>query len=92
MPRAAHRAIVVDNQLINDPVFVPMGVHRGEGIEATNELRGRVVDVMHEAIRLAPTRFSYVLTHWLPDKPENSELVERVRVLAAAGQARFVPV
>ena len=43
-------------------------------------------------IRLAPTRFSHVLTHWLPDKPENAELVERVRALAAARQARFVPV
>lgn len=84
-------AIVVDNHLINDPVFVPMGVHRGEGIEATNELRGRVLDIVHEAIRLAPTRFSHVLTHWLPDKPENAELVERVRASAAARQARFVP-
>lgn len=62
-------AIVVDNHLINDPVFVPMGVHRGEGIEATNKLRGRVLDIVHEAIRLAPTRFSYVLTHWLPTSP-----------------------
>ncbi|GAB3759160.1 AAA family ATPase [Yimella radicis] len=85
-------AIVVDNHLINDPVFVPMGVHRGEGIETTNELRGRVLDIVHEAIRLAPTRFSHVLTHWLPDKPKNAELVERVRASAAARQARFVPV
>ena len=85
-------AIVVDNHLVNDPVFVPMGVHRGEGIDATDELRRRVLSVVHEAAELAPTSFSHVFTNWLPDEPENAALVERLRDLARRRGARFVPV
>lgn len=85
-------AIVVDNHLINDPVFVPMGVHRGEGIDATDELRRKVLDVVHEATALAPASFSHVFTNWLPDEPENAALVERLRSLARRRAVRFVPV
>jgi len=84
-------AIVVDNHLINDPVFVPMGVHRGEGIGATDELRRRVLSVVHEAAELAPASYSHVFTNWLPDEPENRVLVERLRRLAQRRGARFVP-
>jgi gluconate kinase len=85
-------AIVVDNHLVNDPVFVPMGVHRGEGIDATDELRRRVLSVVHEAAELAPASFSHVFTNWLPDEPENAALVGRLRDLARRRGARFVPV
>jgi len=87
-------AIVVDNHLINDPVFVPMGLHRGAAadIDATDRLRDRVREVVHEAVELAPPSCSHVFTNWLPDKPEAQALVERLRLLAHRRGARFVPV
>jgi len=87
-------AIVVDNHLINDPVFVPMGLHRGEGvdIDATDRLRDRVREVVHVATELAPASFSHVFTNWLPDKPEAEALVQRLRLLAQRRGVGFVPV
>lgn len=85
-------AIVVDNHLISDPVFVPMGVHRGEPIEQTDQLRARILDVVLEATVAAHPRFSHVFTHWLTDAPDNAALVERLRGVAAQRGAKFVPV
>ncbi|MGN6752783.1 MAG: AAA family ATPase [Intrasporangium sp.] len=86
-------AIVVDNHLINDSVFVPMAMHRGNGdLAVTDDLRRRVLDVVHEATELAPPSFSHVFTNWLPDEPENERLVHGKRDLARRRGARFVPV
>lgn len=87
-------AIVVDNHLVNDAVFVPMGIGRDPEltIDQTDALRDRVRGVVHEATLAAPARFSHVFTFWLPDDPENAEQVERLRSVAARRGARFVPV
>jgi len=86
--------LIVDNHLINNPVFVPMGLHSGEGLDitATDELRQRVWDVVLEAAAQAPPELSHVMTNWLPDDPENEAHVERLRGLAERRGARFVPV
>lgn len=86
--------LVVDNHLINNPVFVPMGLHSGEGVDitATDELRRRVWEVVLEAAAQAPPTLSHVMTNWLPDDPENEAHVGRLRALAARRGARFVPV
>lgn len=87
-------ALVVDNHLINNPVFVPMGLNSGEGVDitATDGLRRRVWEVVLEAAAQAPPTLSHVMTNWLSDDPENAEHVERLRSLARTRGARFVPV
>ena len=87
-------ALVVDNHLINNPVFVPMGLHAGEGVDisATDGLRRRVWEVVLEAAAAAPPSLSHVMTNWLPDDEENAAHVERLRELARVRGARFVPV
>jgi len=87
-------ALVVDNHLINNPVFVPMGLNTGEGLDlsATDSLRRRVWEVVLEAAAAAPPSLSHVMTNWLTDDPENAQHVERLRALARTRGARFVPV
>lgn len=87
-------AIVVDNHLVNNAVFVPMGMGRGAGVtlEQTDALRARVIDVVLEATRVAPPTLSHVFTNWLPDDPANAAHVDRLRDLARRRGARFVPV
>jgi predicted kinase len=86
-------AIVVDNHLVNNAVFVPMGLDRGgRDLADTDALRARVLDVVLEATRAAPSELSHVFTNWLPEDPDNAAHVQRLRDLAAARGARFVPV
>lgn len=87
-------AIVVDNHLANNAVFVPMGLGRAPEVtlEQTDALRRRVIDVVFEATLAAPARLSHVFTYWLPDAPDNDALVTRLRTLAERRGARFVPV
>ncbi len=86
-------AIVVDNHLVNNAVFVPMGLARGgRDLADTDALRARVLDVVLEATLAAPAELSHVFTNWLPDEPDNAAHVQRLRDLAAQRGARFVPV
>lgn len=87
-------AIVVDNHLVNNAVFVPMRLDRGAGVALadTDALRARVLDVVLEATLAAPAPLSHVFTIWLTDEPENAAHVERLRELAGRRGARFVPV
>ncbi|GAA1488569.1 AAA family ATPase [Brachybacterium sacelli] len=86
-------AIVVDNHLVNNAVFVPMGLGRGGvALADTDALRARVLDVVLEATLAAPAPRSHVFTNWLPEDPENAAHVERLRTLARRRGARFVPV
>lgn len=87
-------AIVVDNHLVNNAVFLPIGLGRDPEVtlEQTDALRDRVRDVVHEATIAAPASLSHVFTFWLPDSPENAGHVERLRVLAERRGARFIPV
>lgn len=87
-------AIVVDNHLVNNAVFVPMGMHRDAGVELaqTDALRERVWDVVLDAAEAAPRQLSHVFTVWLLDGEEGAVHVERLRSLAERRGARFVPV
>lgn len=87
-------AIVVDNHLVNNAVFVPLGMGRDAEVtlEDTDALRARVLDVVLEATLAASPRLSHVFTIWVPDSPENAAYVRRLRDLAARRGARFVPV
>lgn len=87
-------AIVVDNHLVNNAVFVPMGMNRQAGVELaqTDALRERVWEVVLDATEAAPAQLSHVFTVWLLDKEEGAAHVERLRSLAERRGARFVPV
>lgn len=87
-------AIVVDNHLVNNAVFVPIGLNRSPEVrlEATDALRARVWDVVIEATEAAPARLSHVFTVWLADAPGSAAHVERLRALAGRRGVRFVPV
>lgn len=87
-------AIVVDNHLVNNAVFIPIGLGRGPEVtlEQTDALRDRVREVVHEAAVAAPASLSHVFTFWLPDSPENAGHAERLRALAERRGAQFVPV
>jgi predicted kinase len=87
-------ALVVDNHLINNPVFIPMGLNAGEGVDiaATDGLRRRIWAVVLEAAAAAPPTLSHVITNWLTDDPEDAAHVERLRALARTRGVRFVPV
>jgi hypothetical protein len=87
-------AIVVDNHLVNNAVFVPLGMGRGGevALEDTDALRARVLDVVLEATLAASASLSHVFTNWLPEDPGNHAHVGRLRDLAARRGARVVPV
>lgn len=86
-------AVVVDNHLVNDPVFVPMGTHRpGGDLDPTDELRRRVLEVVHEATAGAPASYSHVFTNWLTDDAQDAQLLGRLRLVAGRRSTRFVPV
>ena len=87
-------AIVVDNHLVNNTVFVPMGMHREAGVELaqTDALRERVWEIVLDATEAAPAQLSHVFTVWLLDNEEGAAHVERLRSLAERRGASFVPV
>lgn len=84
-------AALIDNHLVNDPVFVPLGA---DGIrplpEGFGPLRERVIDVVHEAIALAAADIDHILTNWLDDSPTDAAFLDRIRALAAKRGARLV--
>lgn len=86
--------IVVDNHLVNNAVFVPIGLNRSPEVrlEGTDALRARVWDVVIEATEAAPAHLSHVFTLWLEDAPGSAAHVERLRSLAGRRGVRFVPV
>lgn len=84
--------IVVDNHLISDAVFVPMGFQRGDNLDATDDLRDRVRDVVLEAAARAPGHVSHVWTNWLLDGDVDRQYVADLRELAQKRGVRFVPV
>lgn len=87
-------AIVVDNHLVNNAVFVPLGMGRDAevSLEDTDALRERVLDVVLEATLAAAPSLSHVFTNWLPEDAANQAHVDRLRELAARRGVRFVPV
>ncbi|GAB3588747.1 AAA family ATPase [Calidifontibacter terrae] len=85
-------AALIDNHLINDPVFVPMGVDRTTDISVTDALRKRVHEVVLEAAQAAPAHVSHIFTNWLPDEPSNAQLVQTLANLARVRGAQFLPI
>ncbi len=86
-------AALVDNHLVNDPVFTAIGA---DGVSplprVAFELAARVRVIVLEAVRLAPGTTSHVFTNYLTDTPGDAAFVATLRGLAAQRSAGFVPV
>ncbi|WP_135228139.1 hypothetical protein [Deinococcus fonticola] len=87
-------AALIDNHLINDPVFIALGGnrHREAWPENVWEMVGQVYRAVLEAVKLAPHEVSHIFTNYLADDPNEPKAIERLRELAAARDAQFLPV
>lgn len=86
-------ASLIDNHLINDPVFQAIGTERGEPLpEPAIRLAAQVGAITREAARRASPSVDHVFTNWLVDDPNDVQTLQDLRDLAAARQAVFAPV
>lgn len=86
-------AKLIDNHLINDPVFTALGVNGlGDLPPEAIPMAGRVRAIVHEAILAAPADISHILTNWLVDTPQDARAADDIRALAAQRRAHFYPV
>jgi len=86
-------AALIDNHLINDPVFTALGVDgMGELHPLAIPMAGRVRRIVYEAVLAAPPETSHVLTNWLVDTPEDALASQRLRELAVTRGAELYPV
>lgn len=86
-------AALVDNHLINDPIFRPYGA---DGITPLPgwlwDLVQQVRDATLTAARQAMPHVSHIFTNYLADKASEAEAVTELRDLAAHRSAQFLPV
>jgi hypothetical protein len=87
-------AAVVDNQLINLPIF---SLLTGWPDAEVTEGMWREIDFVRDAVfrtieGVAPCSVSYVLTNALEEEPEAYVLYERVKKIAASRGSLFLPV
>ena len=86
-------AALIDNHLINDPVFTALGVNGlGSLHPQAIPMAGRVRRIVHEAVLAAPPEMSHVFTNWLVDTPEDASAAQEIRDLASARAVEFYPV
>lgn len=87
-------AVVVDNQLINLPIFSLLS---GWPDARVTEGMWREIDVVRDAVfrtieTVTPRSVSYILTNALEEEPEAHVLYERVKRIAASRGSLFLPV
>ena len=87
-------AAVVDNQLINLPIFSPLTEWPDAEVA---EGMWREIDFVRDAVfrmieEVVPRSVSYVLTNALEEEPEAYALYERVKRIAASRGSLFLPV
>ena len=87
-------AVVVDNQLINHPIFT---LFKWDGKFALpSDIMDRVVPIREAVLstleEIAPKELSYVLTNTLTDSADSRATYERIRRIARVRGSSFVPV
>ena len=87
-------AKLVDNHLINNPIFSVIGA---DGLAPIPEPAWDNIQVIRRIVldsivNIAPTSFSFVLTNVLFDKPTDRAVFDQVAAVAEARAARLVPV
>lgn len=86
-------ARLIDNHLINDPVFTALGVNGlGDLHPQAIPMAGKVRKIVHQAVLAAPAETSHIFTNWLVDTPEDARAAVVIRELARARGAGFFPV
>ncbi|TWP33594.1 hypothetical protein FGL98_20805 [Leekyejoonella antrihumi] len=89
----ASGAVLIDNHLINDPVFTAIGANGRDPLPGLAfKLAGRIGEIVREAVLCAPNDLDHIFTNWLSDTERDAELYRQIRDLAQARDARFVPV
>lgn len=91
---AATGAVVVDNQLINHPV---LALFDWDGVSTLPREIWQHIAPIREAVlaaieEIAPHSMSYVLTNALEDDAAGAALFHRIRDIATARGAEFLPV
>ncbi|MFN0148338.1 MAG: hypothetical protein ACKVT1_17700 [Dehalococcoidia bacterium] len=88
-------ARVLDNHLVNNPIFavLPRGSLSALPPEVWSRV-GQIRELMLQSVEdLAPSEYSFILTNVINgDDPKDVAVYERVRAVARARTARFVPV
>ena len=86
-------AALLDNHLANDPVFTAFGL---DGLRPVADhawpFVARIRAVIHEAALAAPPEVSHIFTHYLANLPGEAGALRKLRELAEARGALFVPV
>ncbi len=81
-------AVLVDNHLINDPIFT--AYDDSTFPPEVFELTARVRDAVLDTVRIAPPERSYLFTNYLTS--QDGAKLRALRTLAHDRHARFVPV
>lgn len=86
-------AALLDNHLINDPVFAAFGADGVKPLppEVWSYTR-RIREVVLEAVEAAPATQSHIFTAYLADLPEEAGWLDTFAGVAARREASFVPV
>lgn len=88
------RAALIDNHLINDPVFVALGGSqcREHWPQNFQNLVDQVYRTVMEAVKLAPQEVSHIFTNYLADDPSELKAIKRLHDLAVVRDAKFLAV
>lgn len=87
-------AVVVDNQLINHPIFA---LYKWDGrFQLPDDVMDRVVPIREAVLSTieesAPESLSYVFTNTLSDSADSAALFRRIRRIAEKRKSVFLPV
>ncbi|GHG09657.1 hypothetical protein GCM10017783_22740 [Deinococcus piscis] len=85
-------AALLDNHIINDPVFTAFGADGGALPPEIWTFTRRVREVVLEAVAAAPAELSHIFTNYLADLPGEAETIDQFAALARQRGAAFVPV
>jgi hypothetical protein len=86
-------AALIDNHLINDPIFTAYGADGYSPLPGWIwGLVGRVHEATMEAARRAGPTTSHIFTNYLSNRPSEGQFVQELRAMAAERRAQFVPV
>jgi adenylate kinase family enzyme len=86
--------IVLDNQLINNPIFNAVGADGKTPLppgvwENVEKVRDAVLDSIEH---LAPPHLNYVLTNYVSDTPADREIFEKIRSVFERRGSTIIPV
>ena len=86
-------AALLDNHIINDPMFAAFGfTGQGDPPAEVWSFTRRLRALLLEAVAAAPAGVSHIFTNYLADLPGEAEMIGKFAALAEQRGATFVPV